>query len=153
MLRLTAFCQINQPIPRSFNYQQDIGTFVGLDRGRQPLPGLPPDNCEICLKLSEQDTNNHGRLIKANGVTIGVSFRGHVYHVHDFARVKADSGLCHVGQIQDIYFKKHVCKVELRLLGRISDIREVCPHELKDEVCAQSMDEALLICPVSDISF
>ena len=120
---------------------------------RVPLSGTPPDNCEICLKLSEQDTDNHGRLIKANGVTIGVSFRGHVYHVHDFVRVKADSGLCHVGQIRDIYFKKHACKVEIRLLGRISDIQEICPHELKDEVCIHSMDETLLTRPVSGISF
>ncbi len=100
----------------------------------------PPDNCPVCHKGIEQQDSENPRLIK-KGFAIGYQH----YHWNDFIMIKADTGVCKIGQIIGVRFPEATrestdVKVHVQLLGRVSDILYICPKPVFiDEVSGKSL--------------
>ncbi|THG98216.1 hypothetical protein EW026_g3934 [Hermanssonia centrifuga] len=72
----------------SFTYNQKTGSFTSMEQVEIPLNELRGNSCDICLKASELDTQDHAQLLGVHGSVAGVALRGTNYHINDFAMVR-----------------------------------------------------------------
>jgi hypothetical protein len=95
----------------------------------------PPHNCATCARREEEETQARGRIIRKAGYVAGVTIRGTIFHVGDFALVRAEQGAARVAQLIGVYSGDPVW-IRIKLLGRVSDLGDLLPpDQLRDEVC------------------
>jgi DNA (cytosine-5)-methyltransferase 1 len=66
----------------------------------------------------------------------GVAWKGAKYHPRDIVMIKAQEGLCHIGQITRVHIQESDDEgwVRVRMFGRINKLGIRPVEELKDEV-------------------
>ncbi|GBE88031.1 hypothetical protein SCP_1202590 [Sparassis crispa] len=107
---------------------------------------LPPHNCSVCLLSAQQMEDQSWRKINDGIVHLGIT-----YHIEDYVLVKTEDGPADIGQILDMHFSTTARQYEsatitLRLLGRISNIIDLCPSDvMKDEHHLFLTDEKVTI--------
>ncbi|KAH9013666.1 S-adenosyl-L-methionine-dependent methyltransferase [Lactarius hengduanensis] len=92
-----------------------------------------PYNCTVCARREEDEIEAHGRVVRRAGGVAGVAVHGTMFHVGDFALVRAEEGPSRVAQLVGVFTSDPVW-VKLQLLGRVSDLADLLPpDELRDE--------------------
>jgi DNA (cytosine-5)-methyltransferase 1 len=120
---------------RRFMYDCADGSFTEIPRERlqRSERELAPDHCPVCSMVVEREEELVPQKIRH-----GVAWNGAKYHVHDTVMIKAEEGLCHIGQIFRIHFSRSDDEdsvlVRVKLFGRIDKLGLRPAEEPKDEV-------------------
>ncbi|KAG1839477.1 S-adenosyl-L-methionine-dependent methyltransferase [Suillus tomentosus] len=115
-----------------FIYNSLDGSFTEIpqERLQRKREELPSDHCPVCLMVDEGE-----EALVPHKIHRGFAWKNTKYHLRDIVMIKAQEGLCHIGQITRIHIQKSDDDgwVRLRMFGRIDKLGLRPENEVKDE--------------------
>ncbi|KAJ7070674.1 hypothetical protein C8F01DRAFT_1362531 [Mycena amicta] len=116
-------------------YDGRDSSFTEVDQQKMGLffQNNMPHNCLACHIDGEREQKEQWELVgddpERRKQPNGVSYRGHKYHTHEFLLFKneAADGPAHIGYVTTILTsrQKHIPKLEVRIVLRISELKEI----------------------------
>ncbi|KAG2149402.1 S-adenosyl-L-methionine-dependent methyltransferase [Suillus cothurnatus] len=115
-----------------FIYDSLDGSFTEIPQERLQHGKVkhPDDHCPVCLMREEEE-----EALLPHKIHRGVAWKGAKYHPRDIVMIKAQEGLCHIGQITRVHIQESDDEgwVRVRMFGRINKLGIRPVEELKDE--------------------
>jgi len=116
----------------------ECASFTSIDMERKKLfdQQQAPNNCLACPIKENNDfeLEKPRKLKDKDGIINGVAYAGTKYHLEDFVLYRAENGPANIGYVRKVAFNTTGTRVEVRKVGRISQLEILPQNIMRDEV-------------------